>query len=191
MRHVREKTADLRTVGRTANISTKMTSCRRSGIVAIRSPLICASVLCWRRSTNVVCWRTTPQIQLPDNRAVLRRAGQPSLPVSPLQRSQCLRRYSILSSAPPPLPHPPQILALPRFTGHCSSRGSIMSAVRDRYNIRMVYYWSMVAELLRWWWWWWNCLFYRALKKLELVLSTAPKTWDNTFKDSKNRKRSH
>ena len=28
-------------------------------------------------------------------------------------------------------------------------------------------------------------------EKLELVLSTAPKTWDNTDKDSKNRKRSH
>ena len=25
----------------------------------------------------------------------------------------------------------------------------------------------------------------------ELVLSAAPKTWDNTDKDSKNRKRSH
>ena len=29
------------------------------------------------------------------------------------------------------------------------------------------------------------------LKTRELVLSTAPKTWDNTDKDSKNRKRSH
>ena len=28
-------------------------------------------------------------------------------------------------------------------------------------------------------------------KTRELVLSTAPKTWDNTDKDSKNRKRSH
>ena len=28
-------------------------------------------------------------------------------------------------------------------------------------------------------------------EKLELVLSTAPKTSDNTDKDSKNRKRSH
>ena len=28
-------------------------------------------------------------------------------------------------------------------------------------------------------------------EKLELVLSTAPKSWDNTDKDSKNRKRSH
>ena len=28
-------------------------------------------------------------------------------------------------------------------------------------------------------------------KTKELVLSTAPKTWDNTDKDSKNRKRSH
>ena len=33
--------------------------------------------------------------------------------------------------------------------------------------------------------------FYRALKTRELVLSTAPKTRDNTDKDSKNRKRSH
>ena len=28
-------------------------------------------------------------------------------------------------------------------------------------------------------------------KTRELILSTAPKTWDNTDKDSKNRKRSH
>ena len=28
-------------------------------------------------------------------------------------------------------------------------------------------------------------------KTRQLVLSTAPKTWDNTDKDSKNRKRSH
>ena len=28
-------------------------------------------------------------------------------------------------------------------------------------------------------------------KTRELVLSTTPKTWDNTDKDSKNRKRSH
>ena len=28
-------------------------------------------------------------------------------------------------------------------------------------------------------------------KTKELVLSTAPETWDNTDKDSKNRKRSH
>ena len=34
-------------------------------------------------------------------------------------------------------------------------------------------------------------LIYRALKKLELVLSTAQTTGDNTDKDSKNRKRSH
>ena len=40
-------------------------------------------------------------------------------------------------------------------------------------------------------WWWWNCLFLPCAEKLELVLSTAPKTWDNTDKDSKNRKRSH
>ena len=29
------------------------------------------------------------------------------------------------------------------------------------------------------------------LKTRELILSTAPKTWDNTDKNSKNRKRSH
>jgi len=28
-------------------------------------------------------------------------------------------------------------------------------------------------------------------EKQELVLSTAPRTWDNTDKDSKNRKRPH
>ena len=36
---------------------------------------------------------------------------------------------------------------------------------------------------------WWNCLFYRALKKTRmLVLSTAPKTWNNTDEDSKMQK---
>ena len=41
------------------------------------------------------------------------------------------------------------------------------------------------------WWWMMKLPILPCAEKLELVLSTAPRTWDNTDKDSKNRKRSH
>ena len=71
--------------------------------------------------------------------------------------------------------------------------------ITQTYNLRAAEALSLIHTLIRAmrhisgsrWMMMMKLLVLLCAEKLELVLSTAPKTWDNTDKDSKNIKRSH